>query len=457
MRTHLLFSTFILVLLTAFVFFKNEKGAVINYGKKTDSPFYLGGIQVNEVNLDNWVQTLNRVGMNTVEVTVYINQGNWDGDNTWWSENEKWVIEEIRAAKKEGLNVVLILRTSLHDAYPRNKFLWHGMILPKSNALIRNWFFNYKKFALKWAEICQQEGVEIMSIGSEMNAMTATRPIENMPPLYQYFNSFEKQKKQEDRALKYENILRKNDLWVRGEGGYDNLQIYIADKIKAQINWANQVTFKGQSDRIGKMNARRKSIEKQWVGIISDIRKIYGGQLTYAANFDNYKEVGFWKYLDFIGINAYFKLRGPLSNNLPDNEMKNLFKNNWTNIFNEIKEFQKTNSISDKPILFTELGYVRAADSTLEPWQGFGFSIVGSGMSERIILWKDHPLKPIERTLAVEALNEAVKANDFDLAGILYWKLTTHPKQLDVEPFALHISEKPTDGLQNALVGFCEK
>ena len=35
-----------------------------------EQPFYLGGIQINEPDHNNWVETLDAVGMNTVSVTV---------------------------------------------------------------------------------------------------------------------------------------------------------------------------------------------------------------------------------------------------------------------------------------------------------------------------------------------------------------------------------------------------
>ncbi len=45
-----------------------------------------------------------------------------------------------------------------------------------------------------------------------------------------------------------------------------------------------------------------------WISLIAEIRKVYKGKLTYAANWDEYNEISFWDKLDFIGINAYFPL-----------------------------------------------------------------------------------------------------------------------------------------------------
>ncbi len=37
-----------------------------------------------------------------------------------------------------------------------------------------------------------------------------------------------------------------------------------------------------------------------------ELREVYNGQLTYAANWDEYKRIPFWEDLDFIGVDAYF-------------------------------------------------------------------------------------------------------------------------------------------------------
>jgi hypothetical protein len=43
-----------------------------------------------------------------------------------------------------------------------------------------------------------------------------------------------------------------------------------------------------------------------WKALIEEIRAVYKGKLTYAANWDEYEETFFWDALDFIGIDAYF-------------------------------------------------------------------------------------------------------------------------------------------------------
>src|SRR5687768_13847564 len=46
----------------------------------------------------------------------------------------------------------------------------------------------------------------------------------------------------------------------------------------------------------------------EWQDIIRDVRAVYPGALTYAANPQEVHAVGFWDRLDFIGVNGYYPL-----------------------------------------------------------------------------------------------------------------------------------------------------
>ncbi|MDY7395123.1 glycoside hydrolase [Aureibaculum sp. 2210JD6-5] len=96
-----------------------------------------------------------------------------------------------------------------------------------------------------------------------------------------------------------------------------------------------------------------------WNDLISNIKEVYKGKLTYAANWDEYKRITFWRDLDFIGIDAYFPLSDVKTPSVNELEM------GWKPHKEEIKNVQST---FQKPILFTEFGY-RSVDYTgKEPW-----------------------------------------------------------------------------------------
>lgn len=437
----------VLILPLIFLLFSREQ-AKPAYQPAT---FYLGGIQINEANNEDWVSMLKEAKMNTVEVTVYARQGEWDSDSLSFTEEDEGVMAEIKAAKAAGLNVILILRVSLDHGFIRNRFMWHGMVLPKNDSLLTRWFDRYQMFTNKWATIAANEQVDVFCIGSEMNALVSTFKIQSIPSLYAYYNNISAQKKYEHRAFKYKKKLKSEDLWVRGYKNYKDLKGYIEDRIKCNHDWGQQVTFAGQKNRVELMNQRRSHVLDRWRKLIKDVRGIYKGKLSYAANFDNYSDVAFWDDLDFIGVNAYFALRNPSQSISDPQKMKQTLEKGWVNVFDQINTFRTRHQLENKPMIFTELGYINRKNTTIEPWTGFGFSIVGSRQNERLIVWDKEDADWEERKFAIDALYKVVKEQQINLEGILYWKLTTHDYHLPYEPFALHLTPTAIDSLQTSL------
>lgn len=96
-----------------------------------------------------------------------------------------------------------------------------------------------------------------------------------------------------------------------------------------------------------------------WMSLIAEIKKIYKGKLTYAANWDEYKRVPFWKELDYIGVDAYF----PVSDSkTPTVEEARAGWQQWK------LEMKGVSEVNDKPILFTEYGYRSVDFAGKEPW-----------------------------------------------------------------------------------------
>ena len=96
-----------------------------------------------------------------------------------------------------------------------------------------------------------------------------------------------------------------------------------------------------------------------WQQLIKDIRKIYKGKLTYAANWDEFKRVPFWNALDYIGIDAYFPLSDEKSPSIAT------YEEGWKPHKEEIVQLQKQ---LNKPILFTEFGYRSVDFAGKKPW-----------------------------------------------------------------------------------------
>lgn len=101
--------------------------------------------------------------------------------------------------------------------------------------------------------------------------------------------------------------------------------------------------------------------EKQWRNIIAQIRKVYHGSLTYAANwYKEYEEVLFWDALDDIGIQAYF----PLTDSESNTSIEDL-RSGWDL---HLRAIEKIHTKFKKPVIFTEIGYRSTPKAAREPW-----------------------------------------------------------------------------------------
>ena len=218
-----------------------------------------------------------------------------------------------------------------------------------------------------------------------------------------------------------------------------------------KISKTKKVAYQDSNNPIKKINERRAFVLKEWYQLIATIRKSYSGQMTYAANFDNYNNIAFWDKLDFIGINAYFKLRNDKSAQT-DNEKYEEISNSWNKIFSDIQTFQSANNI-EKPVIFTELGYTYKEDCTIFPWQGHGFSIINTSDEKELIVWSQQPDSEVERTMAIKALRETNEQYNL-LQGILYWKLSTYEEHKKYEPFVLILNKDTIPTMLEELQGF---
>lgn len=96
-----------------------------------------------------------------------------------------------------------------------------------------------------------------------------------------------------------------------------------------------------------------------WRALIKKIRAVYKGPLTYAANWDSWQGISFWDDLDYIGVDAYF----PLAQGKTATVSK--LQKAWKPIVEELEAFHKQ---YDKPILFTEFGYMSVDDCAFNHW-----------------------------------------------------------------------------------------
>jgi hypothetical protein len=411
-----------------------------------DLPFLLGGVQVNEPDHRHWTSSLHASGMNTVETTVYAFQGNWDSDHLWWNDEEAAVLAEIRQATAAGLHVVLVLRLALDHAFEKNKFLWHGQIIPDSQERLDSWFAQYTGFVLKWAAIAEAEGVDVLAVGSEMKELTATVPLGRVAQIKRYHGFRYYQKFLRKRALRFSDELSERHYWTRGYPNFETLEEFVDVRYEANMNWARQAQLRKGGRSLKRLNGRRERLLAHWKGLIAEVRAVYRGKLTYAANFDHYEQVAFWSELDFIGINSYFSLRPHLDDEPGPEGLLEQFIAAWQTIFKRIDAFRRSRGLDDVPLLFTEIGYTFRRYSTVEPWNHDGFTVVGwKSHHRKLVVWGEQPVDRSERELALSALLAVHREQPSRLRGLFYWKLSTEKNHEAIEPFVLHIGTDSED------------
>lgn len=144
----------------------------------------------------------------------------------------------------------------------------------------------------------------------------------------------------------------------------------------------------------------RKSAVKRpqfWRQLIKDVREVYSGDVTYAANWDNYMNVDFWDEVDYIGIDAYF----PFSDGaIP---VKEELISGWNELVPLLKGLYEKH---DAPILFTEFGYKSVEYTNMGHWKYQEDTLKTSNLAQKV---------------AYEGLFESIWQEDF-VAGGFFWK-----------------------------------
>jgi hypothetical protein len=144
----------------------------------------------------------------------------------------------------------------------------------------------------------------------------------------------------------------------------------------------------------------QKTIHRpEWKSIIKKVKQVYKGKLTYAANFNEFEQVTFWNDLDYIGIQAYF----PLSkDSLPTSRE---LREGWQLPIAKIEALLKK---SNKPVLFTEIGYKSTNNATMQPWLWPDYAITDNASNKT-------------QALAYEIFFKEVWSKPW-MAGVYFWK-----------------------------------
>ncbi len=162
---------------------------------------------------------------------------------------------------------------------------------------------------------------------------------------------------------------------------------------------------------------------EQWRQLIADVRAIYSGKLTYAANWNQeVNDVPFWDALDFIGVQAYY----PIAEN--ENPELEELENGWKP---HIDTLEALHSKYNKPIVFTELGYKSTTDSGIKPWE---WNTMGNRFHKKI--------SKRTQALCYQAFFNTVWQEPW-LEGAHFWEWQSRVKETDGNNNAFLVQGKP--------------
>jgi len=96
-----------------------------------------------------------------------------------------------------------------------------------------------------------------------------------------------------------------------------------------------------------------------WFALIREIREVYPGALTYAANWDGAADMPFWGELDYIGVDAFFPLSDAALPGVSE------LVEAWQPVVRELAALCRE---YERPVLFAEYGYRSIDGAAGEQW-----------------------------------------------------------------------------------------
>jgi hypothetical protein len=172
--------------------------------------------------------------------------------------------------------------------------------------------------------------------------------------------------------------------------------------------------------------------EARWRRLIAAVRGVYGGKLTYSANWwVEWERVPFWDALDCIGIGAYFEIGDPRARHefVPREESATGLARRWRPILAELAALSQR---AGRPVLFTEVGYPGYEDCAERPWEWAG--------KQKKAVAIDHR----RQAVAWDALLQAAAAEPA-IAGLFAWSF--YAEGPPAEPWEYALEGRPAEAV----------
>ena len=137
--------------------------------------------------------------------------------------------------------------------------------------------------------------------------------------------------------------------------------------------------------------------EREWRRLIAEVRQVYRGRISYAANWDRLGGVPFWDAVDEIGVQAYFPVGG-------DGPAEAELRRAWQGHLDRLETLANRYG---KRVLINELGYARGERAASEPWAA--------------ALSVDPEVVALRERLLRVAVDEISKRSSV-ISGLFWWK-----------------------------------
>lgn len=260
--------------------------------------------------------------------------------DNWWYDSKPFP-QKIRTVRNEFLNGIVLPFFALEEDYPYKQAI--DEIDDLGARSISLFITNYQEDVRTNYIYINQRAVEVNQLTEIVNyAHRHGLSVFLFPTLHIQHLGYKE----------WRGVLAPKDPEVWWENYFRLMQFY--------IHFAQQNRVEMLS--IGSELCSLESDYKHWNRIVSYARHNYDGLLTYSANWDHYHDISFMKDLDYMGINAYFRLTEKMDPKL--NEIVAAWKPARKRIEDAFKEY-------NKPLLFTEIGYLSVDGTNHDPWNYF--------------------------------------------------------------------------------------
>ena len=218
-------------------------------------------------------------------------------------------------------------------------------------------------------------------------------------------------------------------------------QMLIAEAVVAQQNGAQMLSVGAELDQLA-----GPQYLSYWTDIISSVRTVFDGALTYAANWDTASNVSFWSQLNYEGLDCYVPLsnaQNPTLQDLIDGWLKPASASAnpvaYAAMGNQspIHYFESLAAQSGKPLLFTELGYANDSAAAAEPW-----------------ISDNHPAPGLQAELYQAFFQAWAQSGSSALQGTYFWDWDPNGGSSNVGPGIDSFSPQNSPAQDQAMAGF---